>query len=215
MHSPRVEAGPTIGGTTSIGGGRQYQLGIFGSGPFDVGPAGIQVSYGWRGRDASPAARLSVASLLPPLIADNMDLYLQIPKAASGRFDAGGGIAAMVSLGQPGSRVVYAQIGVLSDSGRGLYITQGFVKEDVPPGRIGTTSLRDDGWLGTIAYQWRNSEWDRHVFVTAIRGRPFRQHCSNQPFIDCTTLRRPYGVFVGMTRELVFRRLPRRPRDNR
>ena len=118
----------------------------------------------------------------------------------------------MVSSGQAGSRLVYAQIGMLSDSGRGLYITQGFVKEDVRLSSGGNTRLRDDGWLGTIAYQWRNAAWDRHIFVTAIRGRPFRQRCSSQPFFDCTTLRRPYAVFVGMTYELVFRHLSRSSR---
>jgi len=214
MHGPRVEPGPTLGATTSIGGGQHYQLGIFGSGPFDIGPYGIQGSYGWRGRDALPAARLSVGTPFPsPTL--NTDLYLQMPKSVSRKLDAGGGIAAMTSSGQGGSRLVYAQIGILSDSGRGLYVTQGFVKEDLTVSRAGSTRLRDDGWLGTIAYQWRKAEWDRHVFVTAVRGRPFRQYCSTYPLFDCTTLRRPYAVFVGMTYELAFRRLSRRPRDNR
>jgi len=148
-----------------------------------------------------PALRVGDEFMVPGVSLEP-DVYVQLPKLWSRSLDAGVGATALLSLGLPGSQLVYFQAGAKGDSGRGFFITQGLVRED--PDRQATVSdhLRDDGWLASIAYQWRRRRIDWQVFLAGVRGRPFRQDCSNNPFFDCRELRRPYAAFVGVTIEV-------------
>jgi hypothetical protein len=149
-----------------------------------------------------PAVRVG-NEFMVPTVSLVPDIYVQFPKLWSRSLDAGVGATALVGLGLPSSQLIYFQAGAKSDSGRGFYVTQGFVREDLDRQPFsGNERLRDDGWLASIAYQWRRRRVDWQVFLAGVRGRPFRQDCSTNPFVDCRGFRRPYAAFVGMTLEV-------------
>ncbi len=201
-HGPRVEPGFRFGGSGSLPTVvRRYDTGLFGSGPFDLPTFGGSLAYGWRGSDDLPALRVG-NEFMVPTVSLVPDIYVQFPKLWSRSLDAGVGATAVLGLGLAGSQLIYFQAGAKSDGGRGFYVTQGFVREDLDGQSSANERLRDDGWLASIAYQWRHRRVDWQLFLAGVRGRPFRQDCSSNPFVDCRGFRRPYAAFVGLTLEV-------------
>lgn len=204
VHGPRVDPGPSVGISAAVTTSppRDY------SNPYSLGPFGVDVGYGLSGDGWSPALRVGAQlNLLPPRF--DPDAYVQLPSKMLLGMDGGIGIVG-ATIGEPTSRMPYAQLGAVGADRAGFYVMQGYLRED-PERHPATALIGDDAWVTTIAYQRARDPVVWRLFATGVFGRPLGAVCSGG-LGDCRRFRRPQAFFLGGAWELQTRRLPRRDR---
>ncbi len=94
-----------------------------------------------------------------------------------------GGVGATVTLLSRTAQDYYMQLGHINDDGRGFYMTAGSLREEGhDTGENEAMAIPDNGWLGTVAYQWRLHPGERrlaaiHLFATGIYGHRVPASC--------------------------------------
>lgn len=146
-HGPRVNPGWSAGATATYGVSGELESRERSEGVMPVGM--VWGRYGWRDTTSGAGVLLGVQAspylyaTLPPvgLSYTEVDAYVQLPQKWTGAWSAGaGGLVAEAHV------MPYVQLGRLSSSGRGWYVTQGV--RLIPSKRGG-----EPMWLSTLAIQ--------------------------------------------------------------
>jgi hypothetical protein len=196
MHAPRIEPGPAIGLAASYTAGPQYENGDDPS-RFAYGPFGVNVGYGWTS-DRTEGLGANIGAYVPvPLVAlIQPDVYVQLPKSALRGLDGGLGLTS-VRIGR--SVVPYAQLGILSPSGTGVYATYGLLRARNDPDRNHLV-LREEGQFAGFTFQWSQGKTTSRIFATGQFGRRFWR-CSFSSNDACRSEKR-WAVATGTAVEL-------------
>lgn len=197
IHGPRVDDGLAIGGSLSTTTGPTYTEGDFGGVHLRQGHIGLHASYGWA--SASPSRPGFFAGIAVPVLYSlaTVDVFMQLPpkwtRTLSAGVGAGGGFE---------DRQVYAQLGRVSDAGRGWFITQG-VGQRPRSGSRGSSTVSVSG----AALQFTRRSLRTYVHLQYAYGRE-PGSCVFGDALPCTRGPRSHSVSLGTTLE---GRRPRRP----
>ena len=193
-HGPRVDPGWTAGASFTL---PVLDPSRPSKAPYLVGPAGLDLGYGFTDTAGGPAVRLgSELDLFPPRF--DPDLYLQLPRAPLGGLDAGVGVAASISPATS-SWMPYVQVGAIDDGHRGFYLTEGYLW---PAGRNSGETVVSEGQAEqtTLAYQWPAGIRVWHVFTTLMFRGPYPP-CVHNGEACGGDGRRSWALFAGSTVE--------------
>jgi hypothetical protein len=168
--------------------------------PYAYGPIGVNVGYGWKS-DRTEGLGVRLGVYVPAfVVAIQPDVYVQLPKRVVAGLDAGLGVAAHLL---DGSVMPYAQIGVLSAGGSGIFATYGrsfHWHETGQPYRVVDSQADVPG----IAFQRVNGRTTTRVFVTAAISR----NRSCPATVTPCARRDDWSIASGMAMELRHRERP-------
>ena len=198
IHGPRVDDGLSVGGSVAITRGPTYTEGDFGGIRLRHGQVGLHAGHGWAAK--APNRPGFFAGVVVPVYFPlaQLNLFMQLPPAWTRAVAAGLGVAG-------GSENIsgYAQVGRVSDGGRGWFLTQGVSQRARYRARGSSTASLSGAALQFTRRSLRTYVHLQYAFGDQPGSCPYEGN-----LLPCIPGPRSHAVSLGTTVEW---RRPRRP----